>query len=38
MNTLNKGLEKLGKNAAILLNVINPPHLSLEDAIVLVCL
>ncbi|KAH3511103.1 hypothetical protein KXV55_002475 [Aspergillus fumigatus] len=38
MNTLNKGLEKSGINAATLLNAIDPPHLSLEDAVVLACL
>jgi hypothetical protein len=38
MNTLNKGLEKSGINAAILLDAIDPPHLSLEDAVVLACL
>jgi hypothetical protein len=38
MDTLNKGLEKSGIDAATLLNAIDPPHLSLEDAVVLTCL
>ncbi|EAW20673.1 uncharacterized protein NFIA_031060 [Aspergillus fischeri NRRL 181] len=38
MNTLNKGLEKSGINASTLLDAIDPPHLSLEDAVVLACL
>jgi hypothetical protein len=38
MNTLNKGLEKSGLNATTLVNAIDPPHLSLEGAVVLPCL
>ncbi|KAF4182506.1 hypothetical protein CNMCM8694_006750 [Aspergillus lentulus] len=38
MNTLNKGLEKSDINAAALLNAIDPPHLSLDDAVILACL
>ncbi|KAK9604802.1 hypothetical protein V6Z93_002753 [Aspergillus fumigatus] len=38
MNTLNKSLEKSGIDATTLRNAIDPPHLSLEDAVVLACL